>query len=125
MTPPSNFAENVPTSLERRYSGRYGSNVFKTVRLDFTGPIVVEISYAKVTKNDLLRKHKIFVLSQNAIFGNFGIGYFLNYWSDEIETYRFENFRSISTRIAPLGRCRNILREIGWGGVITKHLCLG
>ena len=47
MTPPSNFANKRPTIPERRYSGRYGLELFKTVRLAFIGSIFVEIAYRK------------------------------------------------------------------------------
>ena len=54
--PLSNFANKLPTTPERRYSGRYGLELFKTVRLAFIGSIVVEISYEKVPQGDFFRK---------------------------------------------------------------------
>ena len=57
LCPPlSNFANKLPTTPERRYSGRYGLELFKTVRLAFIGSIVVEISYEKVPQGDFFRK---------------------------------------------------------------------
>ena len=48
MTPPTNFADKLPTTPETRYSGRHGLELFKTVRLAFIGSIFVKISYRKL-----------------------------------------------------------------------------